>query len=392
MQNKLLSLGAWVSCLLMLSTYFSSTLDGVATGLLYGLWGLSGLALNAPKKLTSNPVLLSAVLLFAAMAIGTTYSSVAFVVALAGLSKYLKLLVLVVLCDFLTTEPARQRMLNALFIASIISLMGSYLFKFDIIHSTRPEYFFKDRVDHGLFMAFFSFYCCHKIRDAQKYKLFYLLLVIACIHNLFFICTARIGQILFIMLMVLFSLQRLNKKHALLLLLGCLFFAALFLGYSEKNARFHHGFDQISLYAADKKDVTDISMHLRMTYWQHALTIIEQKPWLGHGTGSFAYEYQKIAKVNEALKGGTPHNEFLMITAQSGLPGLLLFLAFLVLQYRYAKILMPEYRYFAQGVLLTTVVASSLNPSFVSHVKGYWLICLIAISFSTLNTRYLKNA
>lgn len=392
MQNKVLSLGAWTSSLLMLSVYFSSTLDGVATGLLYVLWGLSGLALHTPKKLISNPVLLSAVSLFVVMAIGTTYSSVEFNIALASLSKYLKLLLLVVLCDFLATESARQRMLNALVIASMISLVGSYLFKFDIIYSTRPEYFFKDRVDHSLFMAFFSFYCCHQILDNQKHKLLYILLVIACIHNLFFICTARIGQILLLMLMVLFSLQRLNKKHALLVLMSCLFFAALFLGYSEKNNRFYHGFNQISLYAADKTNIADISMHLRITYWQHALTIIEQKPWFGHGTGSFVHEYQKIAKANEALKGGTPHNEFLMIAAQSGLPGLLLLLAFLILQYRCAKILLPKYRYFAQGVLLTTVVASLLNPSFISHVKGYWLICLIAIPFSTLNTRYLKNA
>lgn len=378
--------GAWISSLLMLSIYFSTALDSVATVILCLLWVLSGNAFNVFKKLTGNPILLSAVALFVVMLIGTFYSAVGFNLALSSLFKYNKLIVLLFLCDFLTTEQSRQRMLNAFFVASIITLIGSYLLKFGIIHSSRPEYFFKDRIDHGLFMAFFCFYCCHKMMSTEKYQFVYVLLIVWSVHNIFFICTGRIGQLLCIMLILLFSLQRLSKKYIFLILMICVLFLTLFLGFSEKNNRFHNGFNEIATYAAeDNAKVDDISMHLRLTYWKHALTIIEKKPWVGHGLGSFATEYRKIALPSEDLMGGTPHNEFLMITAQLGVVGLAFFLLFLILQYRFSLRLTSEYRYFAQGVLLTTVLASLFNPTFISHVKGYWLICLIAIPFSSLN-------
>lgn len=80
----------------------------------------------------------------------------------------------------------------------------------------------------------------------------------------------------------------------------------------------------------------------RRLIWKSALEIINEKPMLGAGAGSFFYEYPKAqAKVLEGreLTGAFPriaanriasyaHNDYLQIAAESGIPGLICFLMF----------------------------------------------------------------
>lgn len=60
---------------------------------------------------------------------------------------------------------------------------------------------------------------------------------------------------------------------------------------------------------------------LRSTQWKFAITMAEQRPWTGWGLRSFSALYEAQTQ----LFVGHPHNLFLMLTAESGIPVALLF-------------------------------------------------------------------
>jgi|GEM_PF-2961032 putative inorganic carbon (HCO3(-)) transporter len=114
-----------------------------------------------------------------------------------------------------------------------------------------------------------------------------------------------------------------------------------------------------SLYRSPKKlaamgAVGEGSAGARLLWWRISLEMIKARPFLGTGTGTFREAYpdfqrqffQKqrarvwIERVKAAWKDNynatveAPHNEYLQMAAEMGLPGLLLFLAFLFFLFR----------------------------------------------------------
>jgi len=118
---------------------------------------------------------------------------------------------------------------------------------------------------------------------------------------------------------------------------------------------------------------TESSMGQRYTFWEYSIKLIAEKPLLGHGTGSFAKEYERIAH-NEHLITKNPHNEFLMISVQLGLLGLLIYLGFLANQYYCAKKLPNEEKWLAQGLFTAFNCYQFIQqPSFGSYRRA--LVC-----------------
>jgi O-antigen ligase len=59
---------------------------------------------------------------------------------------------------------------------------------------------------------------------------------------------------------------------------------------------------------------------LRVTQWQFALSMTQQRPWMGWGLRNFTPLYQEQMHVWL----GHPHNLFLMLTAETGIPATIL--------------------------------------------------------------------
>ena len=99
-------------------------------------------------------------------------------------------------------------------------------------------------------------------------------------------------------------------------------FLVLFLSFSDKANRINEGFANTQAFLQPKPEQTESSMGQRYTFWKYSLKLIAEKPLLGHGTGSFAKEYQRIA-MGEQFITVNPHNEFVMVGVQLGLLGVL---------------------------------------------------------------------
>lgn len=122
-------------------------------------------------------------------------------------------------------------------------------------------------------------------------------------------------------------------------------------------------------------------MGLRYGFWERSLKLVAEKPWLGHGTGSFGKQYQRVANA-KVEKVKNPHNEFLLMAVQFGLFGFIIYSGFFFSMYYCSRKLPETERWLAQGLLLTLFITSLFNSPFLDHTEGHWFAVMIALCFA----------
>jgi len=374
----------------IVAIYFSTSLATIISVSLVLLWLLSGQLKLIPFTLKKNPIAAWSLLLLLCFIVGLCYGDATNSDALSMLSKYRELLFIPIVTVFLNAERSRYWAWNAFILSSVLILLISYLMHFgvlDLNHQGDPA--FKSRITHSIFISFFGFYCAQKAYDGMAYQKVYWLLFIASAYNLFFIVEGRTGQLIAVSLVLLFAVQRFTKRGLVMTALVVSILMLLFLNYSDKATRFNEGVVNMQSDLKPGPEQSQTSMGQRYMFWRYSLKLIAEKPLFGHGTGSFAKEYERIA-LNETMKTKNPHNEFLMVGVQLGVVGLLVYLGFLASQYYLSKKLPYQEKYVAQGLLLTLIITSLFNTPIMDHTEGHWFLMMIALCFPSLST-VLKN-
>lgn len=119
---------------------------------------------------------------------------------------------------------------------------------------------------------------------------------------------------------------------------------------------------------SDLQEVT--SMGIRTVIWDSTRDLIEARPVLGCGLGGFAPAYamriaQNYSEGWRATPVADPHNQYLFLWAEAGLPGLLAFLLFLLALWRQR----PPTACGATGIAL--VMAWCATSMFSSHFQTF---------------------
>ncbi len=381
-----LKVGGMCTALFIVAIYFSTSLAIILSGLLALLWLLSGQFMVLPVTLKKNPVAAFSLLLLLCFIVGLGYGVATNGEAISMLSKYRELLFIPLLTSFLSTERTRYWAWNAFIISSVLILVISYLMHFGILNlNNQGDPAFKSRITHSIFISFFGFFCAHKAYDGKAYKKLYWLLFIACAYNLFFIVEGRTGQLIAVSLVLLFAVQRFTKRGLIMTVFVVGILMLLFLNYSDKATRFNEGVVNMQSDLKPGPEQSQTSMGQRYMFWRYSLELIAEKPLFGHGTGSFAKEYERIAST-ETMMAKNPHNEFLMVSVQLGVVGLLIYLGFLASQYFLSKKLADQEKYVAQGLLLTLIITSLFNTPIMDHAEGHWFLMMIALCYASLST------
>jgi O-antigen ligase len=378
--------GSFFIGLFLVSIYFSTSLAIIFSGVLGLFWLFSGQFMALPDILKTYPVAAWSLLLYVCFIVGLSYGNAVHENAFVMLSKYRELFFIPVLIPFLSTEQYRNWAWNAFIIASVLTMSISYLMSIGALDTNKmQDLCWKSRITHSLFMAFFAFFCLHKAYDGKRFTVVYLSLFLLSVYNLFFIVEGRTGQLIVLALIALFALQRFTTKGRLLALLTIVAFLGLFLNFSDKANRINEGFANTQAYLQEHPEQTESSMGQRYTFWHYSLKLIAEKPFLGHGTGSFAQEYQRIAE-GEHFMAQHPHNEFLLIGVQLGLLGLIPYFGFLVSQF-YCSLKLPDRdKWLAQGLLVSLLIISLFNTPFFDHTEGHWFAGMIALCFAAFGS------
>jgi O-antigen ligase len=111
---------------------------------------------------------------------------------------------------------------------------------------------------------------------------------------------------------------RLGAALGLVVLTGLLAMAS-----PPLQQRLAEGWGELQAYQPGQDVDTSLGMRLRMV--DLTSDMIRERPWTGHGVGSWAGLWASRVQGGELLRAHTtPHNEYLLLAAQGGLPALML--------------------------------------------------------------------
>jgi O-antigen ligase len=379
--------GSYLMLLFVVGFYFSTVLTSIISILLGALWLFTKQYKHLIDLLKTQSIACWSLLLFTCFLLGLSYGNTAESDAFYSLGKYKKFVFIPILMIFFYDPRYRRWAWRGFVIASILTLLFSDLKAAGLLN-LNPHYVsatIKNRITHSIFVAFFAFYCLHKMYGGSAYAKLYLVLCVLSLHNLFFVVDGRTGQVIALVLIGLLAFQRLSRKGFFLSLVILSVFMGLFLNFSDKAKRINEGIINSEKYLEHTLDpaLRETSVAARYVFWDYSSKLIAEKPMFGHGTGSFVQEYNRIAKGDsKALLHA--HNEFIMIGVQLGLLGIIVYLGFLGSQFYSAKQLLIEDKLLAQGFLLTLLITSMFNCPIYDHAQGHWAITLIALCFAPL--------
>ena len=164
----------------------------------------------------------------------------------------------------------------------------------------------------------------------KKWKKWFLCFVLFLASLLILLTASRASFIALsaeVLIFILLYLKINSEKKATLITLSYIiipliisfFTANLILGQEKDNYRYKSVNDRVSQIVASPE--SDASINARLMYWDNALQIIQKKPLLGIGLGNWKIESLSLEKnlSNNLLISGHPHNDFLEITAETGI-------------------------------------------------------------------------
>ncbi len=233
---------------------------------------------------------------------------------------------------------------------------------------------FQHYIIQGIVLSFYSFLCLYFGVKEKKYT-YYALSILAFI-NVLFLNDSRASYILIIFLLLLsifFIIKNVKVIVSFLLILTILMFSQ----FSENlESRF-------KILSTDMNYITknnyDTSLGLRYLWAKVGIENLREKPIFGFGAGSFkktaeSYYVKNNIFPHQKYVTNNPHNEFISISTQLGIFGLLIFLTF------FSYLLLESRKnVFNIGIVVTIFIASIFNSAFYDNMLGLFLIIILCL-------------
>ncbi len=377
----------WMAVATAFSLVVSTALCTITMVLFLAFWIASGGYRAKLARIRAQPIALWSSALLLMLMLGVVYSSASLDQALDTLRAYRELLYIPLLLTVFNEEQWQRRGYYAFLVAMALTLILSYckLFGWPPLGPPKEAYtVFKGRIAHGLLMAYAIYLWAEHFMQQKRWRWLSGILAALGVVNLLLMIGGRTGHFVFFALIVLFMYRHWRWQGLLasgLVVVGL----ALAASYTSDIFRARMGAMVNDLRWPDAKVIT--SGGVRLEFYRNTLGLIMRHPVLGGGTGSFIPEYAELAKEKALYPTDNPHNEFLLITTQVGLLGLVLLLMLGYRQWRMSYGLRPEYVAAAQGLVVTMAVGSLFNSLLLDFTEGHFYALLTGICYGTFKSK-----
>lgn len=377
----------WMAVATAFSLVVSTALCTITMVLFLAFWIASGGYRAKLARIRAQPIALWSLALLLMLNLGVVYSSASLDQALDTLRSYRELLYIPLLLTVFNEEQWQRRGYYAFLVAMALTLILSYckLFGWPPLGPPKEAYtVFKGRIAHGLLMAYAIYLWAEHFMQQGRWRWLWGILAALGVVNLLLMIGGRTGHFVFFALIVLFMYRHWRWQGLLasgLVVVGL----ALAASYTSDIFRARMGAMVNDLRWPDAKVIT--SGRVRLEFYSNTLGLIMRHPVLGGGTGSFIPEYAELAKEKALYPTDNPHNEFLLITTQVGLLGLVLLLMLGYRQWRMSYGLRPEYVAAAQGLVVTMAVGSLFNSLLLDFTEGHFYALLTGICYGTFKSK-----
>jgi len=351
-----------------------------------------------------HPVARAAWLLFIALFAAMFYGATPLSEAAGALGKYADLAFIPLFMLMLHNDAFRRYAQYAFLAAMAVTLLLSYLVGMEILPvqqwmnastvADNPA-IFHSHITQNNMMAFAIFLALLNLRDSisRHVQVAWGLFSVLAGINVLFMVQGRTGYIVLLVLLGWFAwttLARYMNKNgkswdwkqgvAVMLVLFSLVIIAFF-----ASPRLH---DRAGLVVSEFQDWQpnhgkDTSTGQRLDFYYNGLQIVQQHPFLGVGTGGFKTAFAKQTQGADVLQTPNPHNEYLMIAAQSGVIGLGLLLYLFYTVWRYAPQLdAVSEQDAARGLVLAYMTNGAFNSALHDHADGLFFAFMTAVLFA----------
>lgn len=381
--------------LLFLFLPISTSLTTVFFFLSIALVLCSGDLVKNLKLIFSQPLVWMLCAFYSMFIIGSCYSHASHASQLAVLTRYSRYVFCVFLIPVFLKERVRNWALNAFLFSSILTLTLVFL-KASHIFIIRPDgdtlTIFKDHIDTGFILvvaAYIALLFSLKAGD-KKIKHFYYYLVFMIAVATFYLGYSRSAYLVFAALSALFVYQRFGWRYVFIVLAitpfiaGVLFFVSpIFKSEVLVAIQGYHQFQKIGVRSHS-------SAGERMTFYTNGLRAVKEHWLIGSGSGSMNYVTSYLDK-DFQRKIMNLHNEYLNISVQFGLLGLLVLLSLFYCVWRTSLNLPFYYNYLMQGVLVTTMSGSLINSWLMDSTEGHFFAIMVILCLAAGLSKRVAN-
>ncbi len=374
-----------VTCYFLLLTGFFVPLSITATDICMAttaiLGILSGRFFHEFDSIKRNAIVWCAVWIVVLVVLSMLWSIAGWHARLSALHKYGKLLYIPFLLAVCTDPKWRERTVVAFLVGVLIIVVLSYLKAWTGLHVGRnpnPAFIFYTHIETGFLVAFASYLLALTAWKKPRWRVPCLILLVIFTYQEFFINDGRTGWVAYLILILLFAIQWGGWKGLFagiavaVLLSGAFYYTSPTLKpILEKSRR------EITLYYQGQQQT---SLGYRLSFNSLGWRLVKKRPWLGYGAGSFAAASKELGGVPGWKVIQTPHNEYLLVTVEFGLVGLLSLLTLFGSQWA-ASFRLGETKYFAQGLVLVFMVSAFYNAFLYSSVSGHFFVLFTSLFF-----------
>ncbi len=339
-----------------------------------------------PLAFSPNPVAQTALALWLWMLLGVSYSLANTGAALLHLSHYLEFLYLPILL-WVFREARWQRLgMHCFMIGILVILLGSYfvwLTGIPLGKATADNpVVFKNYITQGILFCMSAVLLFWYWQQYPRWRTLTVLVLVLLLFNVLFIGQGRTSYVIVLVLLLWFGFRWLGWRGLLLALLGAsLLLSAAYQFSPSTHHRIQEIWDNIQGFHPDQPANTSVGY--RLEFYQHSLKLIAQRPLWGTGTGGFAPAYAALTAGENRIASDNPHNEYLLIAVQWGIPGTLLFALFIGVLARYS-VRLEAFALPAQGLLIIMLVGCLFNSLWLDFTEGHTFAYFIGLFYAGL--------
>lgn len=305
--------------------------------------------------------------------------------AYGSIGKYGKLLTIAVLLALVRSRREATFALLAFMGSQVFLVLSSWLLFFHVplpwatSSMAREEYaVFSTYLDESIITAAAGavFWHLRGIMPGRHGKALAIFLAALCIANVLFVLRGRTGHVVAIALISMAIMWQLPQRiRVLAVVLPFAVFAMLFFSSDAVKVRATSMAHEIKNFSYSSPHLQETSSGIRLMLWISSLTLIGQHPLAGTGVGSFSTEYNALETVrnpSHRMVGSNfnPHQEYLLWGVQLGVPGILLFFAFIGSLLRDSLRFGDASRHALQSVTVAMALACLFNASIYDALIG----------------------
>jgi O-antigen ligase len=384
------SIGRWATIGLGLTIPISVAADNFLLAVILAMWLASACYRDKLAIFRSNHVAMATTAMFVLILIGSLYGLGQPMDKLGALGKYVDLAFVPLFMFFFSRHGARLLGLQAFGVAMTLTLVLSFLIwlgptSVAVLFNHPPDNptVFKLHITHGIFMAFaaFLFVVGSQYVGSVGARIGLLLAAALAAFNVLFMVQGRTGYLALGILATLLLVTQFRWRGLALAIVAASLVSA---GGYELSAPFRTRVDLIVSEMAgwESKQGNSTSVGLRMDYYTNAISIIRDHPLVGVGIGGFESAYAEKITGTSMAPSNNPHNQYLLITAQLGIFGLVLLLAMFVVQWWRGTLLPQPWNILAKGLVLTFVAGNLFNSLLIDHAERLLFAWLVGLVFS----------